>query len=88
VRLALVRGLRSCKVASLSESWVQGCNNRPACHDASDGEHFFDTFAEDARFESLYDFPGWPMMIRGRAGLMGALSRRAPHAGPARRDSR
>jgi ketosteroid isomerase-like protein len=39
-----------------------------------DGEHFFDTFAEDARFESLYDFPGWPMMIRGRAGLMGALS--------------
>jgi ketosteroid isomerase-like protein len=39
-----------------------------------DGEHFFDAFAEDARFESLYDFPGWPMMIRGRAGLMDALS--------------
>jgi ketosteroid isomerase-like protein len=39
-----------------------------------DGEHFFDTFAEDACFESLYDFPGWPMMIRGRAGLMDALS--------------
>ena len=39
-----------------------------------DGEHFFDTFAEDARFESLYDFPGWPMMIRGRAGLVDALS--------------
>jgi ketosteroid isomerase-like protein len=40
-----------------------------------DGDHFFDTFAEDARFESLYDFPGWPTMIRGRAGLMDALSR-------------
>jgi ketosteroid isomerase-like protein len=39
-----------------------------------DGEHFFDAFAEDARFESLYDFPGWPMMIRGRAGLVDALS--------------
>ena len=39
-----------------------------------DGEHFFDAFAEDARFESLYDFPGWPMMIRGRDGLMDALS--------------
>ena len=39
-----------------------------------DGEHFFDTFAEDARFESLYDFPGWPMIIRGRAGLVDALS--------------
>ena len=39
-----------------------------------DGEHFFDTFAEDARFESLYEFPGWPMMIRGRAGLVDALS--------------
>jgi uncharacterized protein len=39
-----------------------------------DGEHFFDTFAEGARFESLYDFPGWPMMIRGRAGLVDALS--------------
>jgi ketosteroid isomerase-like protein len=39
-----------------------------------DGEHFFDAFAEDARFESLYDFPGWPMMIRGRDGLMDALA--------------
>jgi len=39
-----------------------------------DGEHFFDTFAQDARFQSLYDFPGWPMMIRGRVGLMDALS--------------
>jgi ketosteroid isomerase-like protein len=30
--------------------------------------------AEEARFESLSDFPGWPTMIPGRAALMGALS--------------
>jgi ketosteroid isomerase-like protein len=39
-----------------------------------DGEHFFDSFAEDAIFESLYDFPGWPRTIRGRAGLVDAFS--------------
>jgi ketosteroid isomerase-like protein len=39
-----------------------------------DGEHFFDTFAEDAVFESLYHLPGWPRTIRGRSGLVDALS--------------
>ena len=39
-----------------------------------DGKHYFDTFAEDATFESRYHFPGWPMTIRGRANLMAALS--------------
>ncbi len=39
-----------------------------------DGAHFFDTFAEDALFESRYDFPGWPQTIRGRADLMAAFS--------------
>ena len=39
-----------------------------------DGEHFFDMFAEDAVFESRYQFPGWPVMIRGRANLMASLS--------------
>ncbi|MGB7263953.1 MAG: nuclear transport factor 2 family protein [Terracidiphilus sp.] len=39
-----------------------------------DGEHFFDTFTEDAIFESRYRFPGWPEMIRGRANLMASLS--------------
>ena len=39
-----------------------------------DGEHYFDTFAEDAIFESRYHFPGWPVAIRGRANLMAALS--------------
>ena len=39
-----------------------------------DGEHFFDTFAEDAIFESRYHFPGWPLKILGRANLMASLS--------------
>jgi ketosteroid isomerase-like protein len=39
-----------------------------------DGKHYFDTFAEDAIFESRYHFPGWPVTIRGRASLMAALS--------------
>jgi len=39
-----------------------------------EGEHFFDTFAEDAVFESRYRFPGWPAKIEGRANLMASLS--------------
>ncbi|MFC5649740.1 nuclear transport factor 2 family protein [Paenibacillus solisilvae] len=35
-----------------------------------DGEHYFDTIADDAFFEFLYNFPGWPQTIRGRANLM------------------
>jgi ketosteroid isomerase-like protein len=39
-----------------------------------DGEHYFDTFADDAIFESRFHFPGWPVTIRGRANLMASLS--------------
>jgi uncharacterized protein len=39
-----------------------------------DGEHYFDTFAENAIFESRYHFPGWPVTIRGRTNLMASLS--------------
>jgi ketosteroid isomerase-like protein len=39
-----------------------------------DGEHYFDTFAEDAIFESRYHFPSWPATIQGRANLMASLS--------------
>ena len=39
-----------------------------------EGEHYFDTFADDAIFESRYRFPGWPVTIRGRANLMASLS--------------
>ncbi len=39
-----------------------------------DGEHYFDTIAEDAFFEFRYHFPGWPLTIRGRADLMALYS--------------
>src|ERR1700740_2110885 len=39
-----------------------------------DGKHYFDTFAEDALFESRYHFPGWPTTNRRRAHLMSSLS--------------
>jgi pimeloyl-ACP methyl ester carboxylesterase len=34
-----------------------------------DGDHYFDTIAEDAFFEFRYQVPGWPLTIRGRANL-------------------
>jgi hypothetical protein len=34
-----------------------------------DGEHYFDTIADDALFEFHYNFPGWPQAARGRANL-------------------
>ena len=39
-----------------------------------DGEHYFDTIADDAFFEFRYHFPGWPLTIRGRANLMASFS--------------
>jgi ketosteroid isomerase-like protein len=39
-----------------------------------DGKHYFETFADDAVYESRYNFPGWPQTIRGRANLMSAFS--------------
>ena len=39
-----------------------------------DGEHYFETIADSAIFESRYHFPGWPGSIRGRANLMVSLS--------------
>ena len=38
------------------------------------GEHFYETIAEDAVFEFLYEFPGWPRILRGRAGVVDAFS--------------
>ena len=35
-----------------------------------DGEHFFDCVADDIVYEVLYDFPGWPRLINGRADLL------------------
>jgi len=35
-----------------------------------DGDHYFDTIANDAVFEFRYIFPGWPQRIDGREALM------------------
>ncbi len=35
-----------------------------------EGAHFFDAVADDIVYEVLYDFPGWPRVIRGRDALM------------------
>ena len=43
---------------------------RGALGDVVDGDHFFDTIADDVVYEVLYDFPGWPRRIQGRADLM------------------
>ncbi len=39
-----------------------------------DGPHFYDTIAEDARFEFLYELPGWPRVVEGRARLVDVFS--------------
>jgi len=43
---------------------------RGALGDLVDGDHFFDIVADDVVYEVLYDFPGWPRRIQGRADLM------------------
>src|ERR1022692_4948478 len=43
---------------------------REALGDLVDGEHFFDIVTDDVVYEVLYDFPGWPRIIQGRADLM------------------
>jgi uncharacterized protein len=43
---------------------------RGAVADLVDGEHFFDTVTDDVVYEVLYEFPGWPSIIRGRTDLM------------------
>ncbi|HTW86591.1 MAG TPA: nuclear transport factor 2 family protein [Candidatus Binataceae bacterium] len=39
-----------------------------------DGEHYFDTLADDVLFEFLYEFPGWPRVTRGRENLIALYS--------------
>ena len=35
-----------------------------------DGDHYFDTIANNAVFEFQYFFPGWPRKINSREALM------------------
>jgi uncharacterized protein len=39
-----------------------------------DGEHYFDTLADDVVFEFRYDFPGWPRATHGREELLALYS--------------
>src|ERR1700745_517105 len=43
---------------------------RRALGELVEGEHFFDIVADDVVYEVLYDFPGWPRIVQGRADLM------------------
>jgi ketosteroid isomerase-like protein len=43
---------------------------RSALGDLVDGDHFFDIVADDLAYEVLYEFPGWPRIVHGRADLM------------------
>jgi uncharacterized protein len=38
--------------------------------DHVDGDHYFDTIADNAVFEFRYIFPGWPQKLNGREALM------------------
>jgi ketosteroid isomerase-like protein len=38
-----------------------------------DGDHFWDAVADDAVFEFLYRFPGWPERFESRAAYMTAM---------------
>ena len=46
---------------------------RGALGDGVDGAHFFDIVTDDVVYEVLYDIPGWPRVIQGRANLMAAF---------------
>jgi len=46
---------------------------RRALGNLVDGEHFFDIVTDDVVYAVLYDFPGWPRVIKGRADLMAAF---------------
>jgi ketosteroid isomerase-like protein len=48
---------------------------RGALGDLVDGEHFFDIVTDDIVYEVLYDFPGWPRVVQGRAELMAQFRR-------------
>ena len=39
-----------------------------------DGEHYFDTLADDVLFEFRYEIPGWPRVTRGRENLIALYS--------------
>ena len=52
---------------------------RQALGDLVDGGHFFEVVSDDVVYEVLYDFPGWPRVIRGRDDLMAQFAGYGDH---------
>jgi ketosteroid isomerase-like protein len=52
---------------------------RGALGNLVDGEHFFDCASDDIVYEVLYEFPGWPQVIKGRVDLMESFRRYGEH---------
>ncbi|MFG1343509.1 nuclear transport factor 2 family protein [Xanthobacter autotrophicus DSM 431] len=46
---------------------------RGALGELVDGDHFFDVLTDETVYEVLYDVPGWPRVINGRADVMAAF---------------
>jgi ketosteroid isomerase-like protein len=46
---------------------------RGALGDLADGDHFFDIVADRVIYEVLYELPGWPRILKGRAALMASF---------------
>ena len=44
-----------------------------------EGAHFFDVVDDATVYEVLYDFPGWPRVVRGRTALMAQFRGYAEH---------
>jgi ketosteroid isomerase-like protein len=63
-------GMRNPKYAAYAAAAPYFDLVRGALKDLVDGEHFFDIVADDVVYEVLYDIPGWPRTIQGRADLM------------------
>jgi uncharacterized protein len=52
---------------------------RGALDELVDGEHFFDCASDDIAYEVLYEFPGWPRLIEGKARLMESFREYGKH---------
>jgi ketosteroid isomerase-like protein len=66
----------------MSNSRYPACEALDPCFDVMmkglstyvDGEHYFDTLADDVVFEFQYQIPGWPRVTRGRDNLISLYS--------------
>lgn len=62
------------QVKSLAVDILRVANVMKGLKGLVDGEHYYGAIAEDAQFEFLYRFSGWPKVIPGREKLIAAYS--------------